>query len=164
MWNIGFQSRNIDLFVFSITMSPENSPHDLSNRKLNCSATSADFMNYGLERNGAELEWESLCLGPTTMRKSKSDTFGLGYFWSPRVTVPWNITSPPTTHTNKVYADGIMWTIPKLIVNNVVIYRTPYPQSIYIFSRRENALFLLHNMHVSPSIICRIEEYCDTNL
>ena len=80
MWNIGFQSRNIDLFVFSITMSPENSPHDLSNRKLNCSATSADFMNYGLERNGAELEWESLCLGPTTMRKSKSDTFGLGYF------------------------------------------------------------------------------------
>ncbi len=62
-------------------MSPDNSPLDHPNRKLTGSTTSADFQNFGLERNGsngADFEWDSLCLG--NMRKSKSDTFGLGYF------------------------------------------------------------------------------------
>lgn len=68
--------------VTSITMSPENSPQTPTSRKLDCSATSADFGNCGLERsclNGGDFEWDNLCLG-NNLRKSKSDTFGLGYF------------------------------------------------------------------------------------
>jgi hypothetical protein len=60
-------------------MSPTNSPLDLPSRKLNSSATSGELMNYEMERNGpSDLDWDNLCLG--NMRKSKSDTFGLGYF------------------------------------------------------------------------------------